>query len=97
MRRLIIKPNAEASIYKVAEWLASEYFTETGLKFVDDLEQFLLRHSLLINIQYPLCKNVRLAKRKFSCLIYKRKWVIAFKYSKSTFTVFEFIWGGKLK
>lgn len=97
MRRLIIKPHAEESIYKVAEWIASQYFPETGLKFIDGVEKNLLRQASLSNLQFPLCKNTRLAKRKFSCLIYNRKWVIAFKYSKTTFTVYEFIWGAKLK
>jgi|GEM_PF-2193446 hypothetical protein len=97
MRKLIIKPHVEASVFKVATWIASQYFAETGLKFIDDLEQFLLKHCALNSLQYPLCKSTRLAKRKFSCLIYKRKWVIAFRYSKTTFTVYEFIWGAKLK
>lgn len=97
MRSLRIKPHAEEAVYNVASWLASKYFPETGLKFVDDVESFLLRHCRLSLLQFPYCRNKMLAKRKWSCITYKRKWVIAFTYTKTTFTVHEFIWGGKLK
>ncbi len=97
MRQLIVMPHAEESIYAVAEWISSQNLPHSGLKFIDDVEVFLVRHCKLESLQFPLCKNKRLSKRKFSCLIYKKKWVIAFKYSATTLTVHEFIWGPKLK
>lgn len=97
MRQLILKPHAEESVYSVAEWLASQYFPDTGLKFIDDVEAFLLRYCNLSNLKFPLCKNKRLAKRKLCCVIYKRKWVVAFKYTQNKLTVHEFIWGKKLR
>ena len=97
MRQLIIKPDAEQSIYAVAEWLAQEYFPDTGLKFIEKVEEYLLTYCVLTNLEFPLCKNKLLAAKKLSCLIYKRKWVIAFKFTENTLTVHQFIWGGKLK
>lgn len=97
MRQLIIKSHAEEAIYSTAEWLASQYFPDTGFKFIDQVEEFLWNYCQLTNLKFALCKNKRLAKRKFSCLVYKRKWVIAFKYTRRQLVVYEFIWGKKLR
>jgi hypothetical protein len=97
VRQLIILPTAEKSISEVADWLASEYFLDTGLKFIEEVEVLLLDYAKLSNLVFPLCRNKKLARRKFSCIIFKRKWVVAFKYSKDKFVVHEFLWGGKLK
>ncbi|MDB5282901.1 MAG: hypothetical protein JWO06_1976 [Bacteroidota bacterium] len=70
-----------------------EYFPDTGLKFVISVEEYLQTFCSLTNLEFPLCKNKLLARKKFSCVIFKRKWVIAFKYSKNTLTVHQFIWG----
>lgn len=97
MRKIIVKPTAQKSILEVADWLAKEYYLDTGFKFIDNVGTILESYATLNHIIYPLCKNKRLAKRKFSCFVFNKKWIVAFKYTKTTFTVYEFIWGAKLK
>ena len=96
MRKLIIMPHAEQAIYEVAEWIAEKNFPATGLKFIEKAEAFLYEYCKLTKLEFPLCKNKSLAEQKLSCVVFNRKWVIAFKYSKTTITVYEFIWGAKL-
>jgi hypothetical protein len=96
MRNLIIKPNAEQSIYDVAEWIAEKNFPESGIKFIETVEAFLFDYCKLTNLKFPLCKNKKLAAQKLSCVIFNQKWVVAFKYTTTTITVYEFVWGGKL-
>ncbi len=96
MKRLIIKKRAENAIYRVAQYLASEYFPSTGEKFIHEVIDFCQQYPGL-NIQYPLCKNKVLAKHGFSCLTYKRKWVVVFKCTPTEFIVYRFVYGARLK
>lgn len=96
MRELIFMKRALNAIYKVAHYRASESFPETGEKFINDVWDYCLKHTAL-PITHPLCKNETLARHNYSCIIYKKKWVIAFKYSETEFRIYRFVWGGKLK
>jgi hypothetical protein len=97
MRRLVIKPSAQHEISSVAEWISEKYFPETGLKFIDKLESFLLDYCQLTNLKFPLCRNKKLAIRKLSCVTFNRKWVIAFTFTQKKLIVRKFIWGPKLR
>ena len=91
MRKLIVKPNAEQAIYDVAEWIAEKNFPATGLKFIEKIEAFLYEYCKLTNLEFPLCKSKRLAGQKLSSIVFNGKWVIGFKYTRTTITVYEFI------
>lgn len=47
------------------------------------------------DVNYVLCQNIRLAKRKFSCITYNN-WVVAFKITKNKFVIYEIIHGSLL-
>jgi hypothetical protein len=96
MRSLIIMKRAENAIYKVALYRASKSFPETGEKFINEVIDFCLKYAAL-KVNHPPCKNEILAKHGYSCAVYKKKWVIAFKYSDEEFRVYRFIWGPKLR
>jgi hypothetical protein len=96
VRELVIMKRAENAIYKVAQYRASEYFPHTGEKFIEEVIDFCSRYAAL-EISHPLCKNATLAKYSYSCLVFKKKWVIAFKYTEKELRVYRFIWGPKLK
>ena len=96
MRELIVMKRAENAIYKVAQHRASEYFPETGEKFINELIDSCVQH-LPLQINYPLCKNRTLSKHGYSCFVFKKKWIVAFKYSDREFRVYRFMWGANLK
>lgn len=96
MPGLVIMKRAENAIYNIARYKASQYFPETGEKFIDEIIDFCLAYAGL-KIKHPLCKRESLSKYKYSCLVFKKKWIIAFKYSDKEFRVYRFIWGAKVK
>ncbi len=97
MRKLVFKPNAVRSLYKVADWISEKNLPGSGRKFVEAVEVFLINYCSIITLKYPLCRSKRLALKKLSCVIFNRKWVITFKYTKTEFIVQEFIWGPTLR
>lgn len=97
MRTFVLKPKAKESLYQAADWISGQNSPDTGQKFVDEFTVYILKYCELDILKFPPCKNGKLARRKLSCLVFKRKWIIAFKYSDHTLTVHEFIWGGKLR
>ena len=96
MRELVFMKRALNAIYKVAQYRATEYYPETGEKFINEVFDFCEQYSK-VRVVHPLCKNSILSKHYYSCIVFKRKWVIAFKYSETEFKVYRFIWGAKLK
>jgi len=96
MRELLIKKRAENALNKVARYLAAQYFPSTGEKFIHEFIDHCLVYSS-VNVKYPLCRSEMLAKRGFSCFVFKRKWIVAFKYSDDNFQVCRFIYGPRLK
>ncbi len=96
MRKISLKPDVEDSIDKVCEFIESRNLPGSSNKWAGEILDFIIEHAIL-NITYPLCNNKRLAKRKLSCIIFKNKWVVAFKATKKTFTVYKIINGSKLR
>jgi hypothetical protein len=96
MREVLLMKRAESAIYKVAKFIADQNFPETGEKFINEVIDFCLDHADLA-ITHPLCKNVILAKHRYHCLVFKKKWVVVFKITKKEFKVYRFIYGPRLK
>jgi len=95
-RKLIIMKRAENAMYNVASLRAEQYRPETGIKYINDVIDFCFRYAAL-DMHFPLCKNKTLNKHGYSCLVYQRKWVIAFKFTSGEFKIYRFIWGANLK
>jgi len=96
MRQLIIKKRAENAIYRVAQYVASQNFPATGEKFINEVIDFCIERSF-IDVKYPLCKNRVLARHDYSCMVYKKKWVVVFKCTDEQFIVYRFVYGPMLK
>ena len=96
MRQLIIKKRAENAIYRVAQYVASINFPSTGEKFINEVIDFCIENAF-IKVKYPLCKNQVLAKHGYSCMVYKKKWVVVFKCTDKQFIVYRFVYGAMLK
>lgn len=96
MRRLVLKKRAQNALFKVSLLRAQDYSLKEGENFIDDFIDFCNKYAA-VNFNFPLCKNDSLKKYKYSCIVFKRKWVVAFKFTKTTLIIHRFIWGPNLK
>ncbi len=94
-RKVIIRPRAEKAIQAVALFIESKNTPGSGAKWVNQILDFLLLRSAIVS-SYPLCRNIHLSQRNFSCIIFNKKWVIVFKQTKRTFDVHQVIYGPNL-
>ena len=97
MRNLEIKPKAKESIVDVADFIELINTPGSSDKWVNKVESFLHELASSSIKKFPLCNNHQLAKMKFFCSIFNKKWVVAFKYTNTTITIYRFVLGAKLK
>jgi len=97
MRELILLESASLTILDVANFINSINVPSSSNKWIDNLHDFINEYALNNFSSFPLCSNKKLAMRKFSCVINKKKWVIIFKYNKNEFIVHKINLGSKLK
>ena len=97
MRQVIFKPMAVKAMVQLCDYIESKNTIGAGYRFQQKLLYFIELNAGISSINYPVCNNPKLAHRKFSCLIFQRKWVIAFSYSDTTFIIQRIILGAKLK
>jgi hypothetical protein len=81
MRQVIFKPLAVKAMVQLCDYVESKNTPGGGYRFQQKLLDFIEFNSGISSINYPLCHNPKLARRNFSCLIFQRKWVLAFSFS----------------
>jgi len=88
---IVIKAKALKTLSEVADYIDSLTTFGAGSRWLD---RFLLRIEAYArpNVVYPLCKQSKLARRNLSCITYKN-WVVAFKFHKGNFVIYEIIFG----
>lgn len=93
--KIPIRRKAMRSLESIAEYVEELHTAGAGDRW---LNKFFNRISSFVqpNVQYPLCRNNRLAVRGYSCIHYK-SWVIAFKIRKDKFIIYEMIHGSLLR
>lgn len=97
MRSLDVKPKAQEAIEDVADFLELINTPGSSVKWVNKLEAFLEKLAAVPLKQFPFCNNANLARQKFSCSVFNKKWVVVFRYTENTITVYRFVLGAKLK
>ena len=97
MRQVIFKPVAVKAMMQLCDYVESKNTPGGGYRFQQKLLNFIEFNAGILLINYPLCSNPKLAQRHFSCIIFQRKWVIAFTYTERTFIIHRIILGAKLK
>lgn len=96
MRKVVIMKRAENALFKVALYRAEQYFPETGEKFINEFIDFCIACANL-KVKFPYCKHKTLSKYKYSCFVFKKKWIVAFKYNAKEMIIYRIIWGPNLK
>jgi hypothetical protein len=97
MRQVIFKPLAIKAMVQLCDYVESKNTPGGGYRFQQKLLNFIELNAGIFIIEYPLCRNPKLARRNFSCLIFQGKWVIAFSYNQTAFIIHRIILGSKLK
>ena len=82
---------------ELCDFVESKNTIGAGYRFQQKLLNFIEFNAGISSMNYPLCHNRRLARRNFSCLVFQRKWVIAFSYNEQAFVIHRIILGAKLK
>ena len=95
LRKVIIKPRAERVIQSVANFIEAKNTPGSSDKWVNEIMDFIISHAY-VNSGYSLCTNADLAKRNYSCIVFKKKWVIAFKQTAQIFEVYQIVYGPNL-
>jgi plasmid stabilization system protein ParE len=95
MPRIIIRPRAENVIQSVANFIEEKNTPGSSNKWVNEIAAFIFSHANS-GASYALCSNEELARRNYSCLTFKKKWVIVFKQTKNVFEVYHIIYGPNL-
>ena len=91
---IVIRRKAMRILESIAEYVEELNTSGAGDRWLD---RFFTRLSAFAqpNVQYPLCRNKRLASRGCSCIHYK-SWGIAFKIRKGKFIICEIVHGSLL-
>ena len=97
MRTVIISPNAEKNIYRVADFVELINMPESGDRWFNKLMDFIQDSANTPVKTFPFCNNLKLALSGYSCFVFNKKWIIVFRYTSSTLTVYRFVLGAKLK
>ena len=89
-----IRAKALKTLDEIANHLESLNTPGSGSRWLD---RFFMRIQAYAkpNVVYAVCKNAKLAGRKFSCITFNN-WVVAFKITKGKFVIYEIIHGSIL-
>ena len=97
MRRVEFRPRAVKAIDSVCEFIESKNTPGSSVKWYSNVVQFIINRAQVETLQFPLCNYPKFVTRGFSCFIYKKEWIIVFKYSSRKLTVYRFVHGTRLK
>ena len=94
--KVVFEEEAEWQLYDLADIIDDLNLVGAGGRWINRLLSF-IESFAKSNVSYALCRDKRLAKKKYSCISYKHKWIIAFKIIEDEMRVYEIIHGSLLK
>ena len=97
MRQVEFKPRAVKAIEAVCEFIESKNTPGSSAKWYTALVHFVVQRSQNETLQFPLCNYAKFAAKGFSCFVYRKEWIVVFKYSSNKLIVYRFVHGSKLK
>ncbi len=87
---VVYTPKSENSIFNIYVSISEKGYSETALKFVDEL--YLFGNSLvLFPIKYPICKKHLLGKRRLRCAIFRKNYIFIYKVLNDELIIFNVI------
>lgn len=97
MRQVEFKPRASKAIIQVCDFIEGQNTPGSSVKWYNSVLTFIDKRSKLTKLKFPLCNYEKFATKGFCCFVYKKEWIVVFKYSETTLTVYRFVHGSKLK
>ena len=97
MRLVEYKLRAVNAIEAVCDFIESKNVPGSSVKWYSALLQFIDRQAQIKKIQFPLCNYHKFAAKGFSCFVFKKEWIVVFKYSHEKLIVYRFVNGSRLK
>ena len=94
MKEIIIKRRAEKAILRLVEFIESQNTEGAGARWYASFRRFVELRARY-KFSFPLCRNENLRKYGYSCVTFKRKWIVAFKRERKRFIVYMFIYASR--
>ena len=94
--KVIIKPRAQNSIKKIANYISEEGYPETALRFVDRLEKFI---NSLPNYpdKYQKSRHKAFAKKSFRQVPFVKNYIIVYKVIDNVLYVYNVIHASRIR
>lgn len=94
--KVIIKPRAQNSIEKIANYISKKGYPETAVKFVDGLEEFI---NSLANFpdKYQISRHKAFAKKTFRQVPFAKNYIIIYKVIDNVLYVFNVIHASRIR
>jgi hypothetical protein len=93
--KLVIRKSAAHQIEEIMDWVENNNTVGAGerwyIRMLSDFEQ-----RAKSGVKHSICRNEKLARRKYHCFTYNTKWVVAYHLNGDQFIISRFIWGAKL-
>ena len=97
MRQVEFKKRATNGIESVCMFIESRNLPGSSAKWYRHLVHFIVKRAGTQTLKFPLCNHSKFAAKGFSCFIYKKQWVVVFKYTDTKLTVYKFVDGSRLR
>lgn len=95
MLQLTFAKSAESQINSVVDYVESLNTKGSGLRWYLGFREF-IQHYAQSNVSYTLCNFPPFASKKYSCITFNKKWIIAFKIVGNRFRVQKVVLGSSL-
>lgn len=93
--KLVIRKRATKTMQETADWVEKKNTIGSGDRWLEKVvDDFLQRAKS--NVKHAICRDEKLAIRKYHCFTYNQKWVVAYRIEGNNFIIYRFIYGPKL-
>ena len=93
---VVFESEAEDQLYELAEIIDDLNISGAGSRWINHFLDFIESYAR-IHVAYAICRDKRLAAKKYSCITYKHKWVIAFLITDGEMRIYEITHGSLLR
>ncbi|HLP19074.1 MAG TPA: hypothetical protein VK174_02160 [Chitinophagales bacterium] len=96
MREIVFTTSAYDALLDICEFVEQKNTEGSGKRFFSKFEAFMQKYLPLTNLKFPLCKSEELAIHYYSCIVFQKKWIVAFRYNEEQITIHRIILGSKI-
>ena len=97
MREVEFKPRATKAIDAVCAFIEGKNTPGSSVKWYSTLIQFVVKRAQTTRLKFPLCNYAKFAQKGYSCFVFKKEWIVVFRYSSDELIVERFVHGSRLK